>query len=104
MGRTSSTSVQRVNNTLRCTRDALLPEAEALATRVAEMPEVPVAMTKEHVNAVVRQSTAQGLDFAEGDRLLAASLDPDSRAAMARYVERHLGTGRTTKGGDASES
>lgn len=85
-------------------RDALLSEAEALATRVAEMPEVPVTMTKEHVNAVARQSTAQGLDFAEGDRLLAASLDPDSRAAMARYVERNLGGKRTTKTSDASES
>ena len=81
--------------------DALAAEAEALAARVAEMPQVPVAMTKEHVNGVVRQATAQALDFAEGDRLMAASLDPDSRAAMLRYVEKHLGRSRKRGEGES---
>jgi len=80
--------------------EELAGEAESLAARIASMPEVPVAMTKEHVNGVARQATAQGLDFAEGDRLMAASLDPDSRAAMLRYVEQHLG--RSRKGGAES--
>jgi enoyl-CoA hydratase/carnithine racemase len=71
--------------------DRLDAEVEALVARLEAMPEVPVAMTKEHVNGVARQASAAVLGFAEGDRLVAAALDPEAREAAVAYAARHLG-------------
>ena len=64
---------------------------DELAAQILEKPSVPVVLTKEHVNAVVRTLSAAANSFSDGDVLLSASADPDSRAAAVRYRERALG-------------
>ena len=68
--------------------DRLDAEVEALVARLEAMPEVPVAMTKEHVNGVARQASAAVLGFAEGDRLVAAALDPEAIDGAERASEK----------------
>jgi hypothetical protein len=46
---------------------------------------VPVAITKEHVNAVTRAMSAGITSFADGDALLGASAVEESRAAAGAY-------------------
>lgn len=70
--------------------DRLAAEAEALAGEVLDKPVVPVAITKEHVNAVARAMAAGLTAFADGDALLGVAADPESRAAGAAYLERLL--------------
>jgi len=51
-------------------------------------PSVPVAITKEHINAVVRAMGAGMTAFADGDLLLGASAEEESRAAARAYQEK----------------
>jgi putative IMPACT (imprinted ancient) family translation regulator len=53
------------------------------------MPAVPVAITKEHVNAVSRAMAGQ-TSYADGDVLLSAFASPESQQARKAYVERRL--------------
>jgi enoyl-CoA hydratase/carnithine racemase len=75
--------------------ERLEAEVEALAATLLEKPAVPIAITKEHVNAVARAMAAGLTAFADGDVLLGTAFDPDSREAGRRYTERTLG-GRAT--------
>jgi hypothetical protein len=52
---------------------------------------VPVAITKEHVNSVVRAMSAGTTAFADGDVLLGASGDEESRVAARAYREKAFG-------------
>jgi enoyl-CoA hydratase/carnithine racemase len=61
---------------------------EELAAEIVAMPSVPVAITKEHVNAVSRAMSAGLTSFADGDALLAAITDPESLEFRAAYVAR----------------
>lgn len=70
---------------------AVAGEAERLAEEVASKPSVPVVITKEHVNAVARASSAGITAFADGDALLGAAQDPESLEAMRDYVSTRLG-------------
>jgi enoyl-CoA hydratase/carnithine racemase len=63
-------------------------EAEALARELIAKPSVPVAITKEHVNAVTRAMAAGITAFADGDALLGASATEESRAAARAYRDR----------------
>lgn len=65
-------------------------KAEELAREIANKPSVPVAITKEHVNAVARAMGAGITSFADGDALLGAAQDPESLAAMREYVATRL--------------
>jgi enoyl-CoA hydratase/carnithine racemase len=71
--------------------DQVEKESEALALEVASKPSVPVVITKEHVNAVVRAMSAGTTGFADGDALLGAAQDPESLTAMRDYVITRLG-------------
>jgi hypothetical protein len=51
---------------------------------------VPIAITKEHVNAVTRAMSAGITSFSDGDALLGASAVEESRAAARAYRERTL--------------
>lgn len=62
-------------------------EATALAETLAAKPAVPLAATKEHVNAVTRALSSSGFSFADGDALLAAIDNPESRAARKAYLD-----------------
>jgi len=69
--------------------DELDQQTGALAERIAAMPAVAVAITKEHVNAVNRAMTGQ-TSYADGDVLLSAFGSPESQQARKAYVERRL--------------
>jgi len=60
-----------------------------LAELIAAMPAVPVAITKQHVNAVSR-TMAGNTSYADGDMLLSAYSSPESLEARQAYVERRL--------------
>ena len=66
----------------------LQSETEELARELIEKPSVPVAITKEHVNAVTRAMGAGITAFADGDSLLGASATEESRAAARAYREK----------------
>jgi enoyl-CoA hydratase/carnithine racemase len=68
----------------------LQTEVEELARELIAKPSVPVAITKEHVNAVTRAMSAGITSFADGDALLGASAVEESRAAARAYRERTL--------------
>ncbi len=69
----------------------LKSEVEQLARELVAKPSVPVAITKEHVNSVVRAMSAGTTAFADGDVLLGASGDEESRAAARAYREKAFG-------------
>ena len=53
-------------------------------------PSVPIAITKEHVNAVTRAVSGSSA-FADGDGLMAAFGEDESRAAGRAYMDKFLG-------------
>lgn len=75
--------------------DELEQQTARLAKEIAAQPAVPVAITKEHVNAVTR-AMAGGSSYADGDVLLSAFSSAESLDARKTYVERRL----KRKGGD----
>jgi enoyl-CoA hydratase/carnithine racemase len=66
-------------------------EVEQLARELIAKPSVPVAITKEHVNSVARAMGAGMTAFADGDLLLGASAEEESRAAARAYREKAFG-------------
>jgi enoyl-CoA hydratase/carnithine racemase len=63
-------------------------EVERLAQEIIDKPSVPVRITKEHVNAVTRVMGAGLTAFADGDALLGAIGDEESRTAARAYMKR----------------
>jgi enoyl-CoA hydratase/3-hydroxypropionyl-coenzyme A dehydratase len=70
-------------------RDELERETAKLAEEIAAMPAVPVAITKEHVNAVSRTMSGNTA-YADGDVLLSALASPEAARARKEYVEQRL--------------
>ncbi len=70
--------------------EVLDAQVAELASAVAAMPGAPVAITKEHVNAVARGMSSAHLSFADGDVLTGTVMDPESAAAARRYIESTL--------------
>ena len=70
--------------------DRLKDEVEQLARDLIAKPAVPTTITKEHVNAVVRSMSAELGSFSDGDALLGASLEEESRMAGNAYRDRAL--------------
>lgn len=62
----------------------------ALARELADKPEVPLVLTKEHVNSVSRAMSAGMTSFADGDLLLGTVSDEASQDARRLYMERQL--------------
>lgn len=60
-----------------------------LAEEIAAMPAVPVAITKEHVNAVSR-AIASCTSYGDVDVLLSAFASPEGVEARSAYIERRL--------------
>jgi enoyl-CoA hydratase/carnithine racemase len=67
--------------------ERLEAEVGALVAELAAKPSVPVVVTKEHVNAVTRAMAAGLTPFSDGDVLLAATAEEESRAAARAYAE-----------------
>lgn len=72
----------------------LAAEVDALAAEIAAKPSVPVAITKEHVNSVAHAMGSGSTAFADGDALLGAVGDEESREAGRIYMDRALGKGK----------
>jgi enoyl-CoA hydratase/carnithine racemase len=66
----------------------LARETEKLAAEIISKPSVPIRVTKEHVNAVANVMGAGITAFADGDGLLGALGDEESRAAARAYMEK----------------
>src|SRR3989454_6672290 len=69
--------------------EELEQQTAKLAEEIAAMPAVPVAITKQHVNAVTR-AMAGSTSYADGDLLLSAYSSPESLNARQAYVEARL--------------
>ena len=69
------------------TPEDLEQETMELAREIAAMPAVPVAITKEHVNAVSRAMTGNTA-YADSDVLLSALASPESATARSAYLKR----------------
>jgi enoyl-CoA hydratase/carnithine racemase len=69
--------------------DELEQHTSTLAEKIAAMPAVAVAITKEHVTAVSRAMAGQ-TSYADGDVLLSAFASPEAAEARKAYVERRL--------------
>jgi enoyl-CoA hydratase/carnithine racemase len=69
----------------------LADEVERLANDLIAKPSVPVAITKEHVNAVTRAMGAGFTSFGDGDALLGAGIEKESREAALAYRQRTFG-------------
>jgi enoyl-CoA hydratase/carnithine racemase len=67
--------------------ERLEAEVAALAAELVAKPSVPVVVTKDHVNAVTRAMSAGLTPFADGDVLLSAAADEESRAAGRAYAD-----------------
>jgi enoyl-CoA hydratase/carnithine racemase len=70
--------------------ERLQAEAEALAQELAAKPSVPVVITKEHVNAVARAMGAGFTSYADGDLMLSAIREEESKAAAESYTVRSI--------------
>jgi len=68
-------------------KDRVQEEALELAQEVVSRPEVPVTITKRHVNAVARHMSGAQFDFADAGSLLAAITDPEAAAHRRRYID-----------------
>lgn len=66
-------------------------EVNQLAQELTAKPSVPVVITKEHVNAVMRVMGAGITAFADGDVGLGAAGDEESREAARAYTKRTFG-------------
>jgi enoyl-CoA hydratase/carnithine racemase len=69
--------------------ELLEEQTEKLAEEIASMPAAPVAITKEHVNAVSR-ALASHTSYADGDVLLSAFGSPEGLDARKTYIERRI--------------
>ena len=65
-------------------------EVAGLVRDLLAKPSVPVAITKEHVNAITRVMGAGLTGFGDADALYAATRDEESRAAANAYRNRAL--------------
>ena len=71
--------------------DQLHASVDELTATLISMPSVPVTITKEHVNAVSRSMSMAAASFSDGEALLNAAGDPESRVAAEAYAERTFG-------------
>lgn len=69
--------------------DQLEAQTGKLAEEIAAMPAVPVAITKQHVNAAARAIASQ-TSYADADVLLSAFGSTEGLEARKAYIERRL--------------
>lgn len=67
--------------------DGLDQAVDALARAVALRPVLPVAATKQHVNAVTAQMVGIGRAWSDADSLIGGLLDPECAEARRHYIE-----------------
>lgn len=70
--------------------ERLEAEVEALAAELAAKPSVPVAVTKDHINAIMRVMSAGSTSYADGDVALAMTVEREAQEAGRKYAESKL--------------
>jgi enoyl-CoA hydratase/carnithine racemase len=76
------------------TADRLADEVMQLARALAAKPSVPVAITKDHINAILRVMSAGTTSYADGDLAIAMATAEEAQAAGASYAESRIGKTR----------
>jgi enoyl-CoA hydratase/carnithine racemase len=76
------------------TNDRIAEEVGQLAQELAAKPSVPVSITKDHINAIMRVMSAGTTAYADGDLAMAMAMDQESQAAGAAYAESTIGKKR----------
>ncbi len=66
--------------------DALDAEVDALANELASKPRLLLRQTKQLVNATLEEAYSTKQSFRDGEAMMAALRDEESRAAMGRYL------------------
>ena len=74
--------------------DRVAEDSAQLAQELAAKPSVPVAITKDHINAIMRVMSAGTTAYADGDLAMAMAMDKESQKAGAAYAELTLGKKR----------
>jgi len=75
--------------------ERLEAEVAQLAAELAAKPSVPVAVTKDHVNAIMRAMSAGITSYSDGDVALAMTVEKEARAAVEAYAESKVGKRRS---------
>ncbi len=76
------------------TVDRIAEETAQLAQELAAKPSVPVVVTKDHINAIMRVMSAGTTSYADGDLALGMALEKESREAGLAYAEATIGKKR----------
>ena len=71
-------------------KEKLESSVHNLARDISQKPEIPIVITKEHVNAVTSTMGQESSSIADGDVLNGIVKDPDSAKAMMDYVKKVL--------------
>jgi enoyl-CoA hydratase/carnithine racemase len=76
------------------TGERLADEVVQLAQELAAKPSVPLALTKDHINAIMRVMSAGTTSYADGDLAIAMATEEEAQAAGASYAESRIGKTR----------
>ena len=74
--------------------DRLADEVMQLAQELVAKPSVPLAITKDHINAIMRVMSAGTTSYADGDLAIAMATEKEGQAAGATYAESKVGKTR----------
>lgn len=74
--------------------DRLAEEVMQLAQELVAKPSVPLALTKDHINAIMRVMSAGTTSYADGDLAIAMAMEKEAQAAGAAYAESKVGKTR----------
>jgi enoyl-CoA hydratase/carnithine racemase len=74
--------------------DRLADEVSQLALDLAAKPSVPVVVTKDHINAIMRVMSAGTTSYADGDLAIAMAMEKEAQEAGAVYAESKVGKTR----------
>jgi enoyl-CoA hydratase/carnithine racemase len=75
--------------------DRLADEVMELAQELVAKPSVPLAVTKDHINAIMRVMSAGTTSYADGDLAIAMATEEEAKAAGAAYAESKVGKTRS---------
>lgn len=76
------------------TPERIADEVNQLAIELAAKPSVPVAVTKDHINAIMRAMSAGTTSYADGDLAMAMATEKEAQEAGAAYAESKVGRTR----------
>jgi enoyl-CoA hydratase/carnithine racemase len=75
--------------------DRLADEVMQLAQELVAKPSVPLAITKDHINAIMRVMSIGITSYADGDLAIAMATEKEAQAAGTAYAESKVGKTRS---------